>query len=93
MSHDGDKQDQQQVSNRIKAVMQDYKQDLLAKANVVGIGIGYRQLDGKPTDKLALVVMVAQKIPATELSQEDQIPATLEGIPIDVQEVGELTAQ
>jgi hypothetical protein len=41
---------------------------------------------------LALVVMVTHKVPQSALSPEDQIPSSLEGIPIDVQEVGEISA-
>jgi len=42
---------------------------------------------------LALVVMVTKKIPQRLLAPEDIIPISIEGIPIDVQEVGEISAQ
>jgi hypothetical protein len=84
--------DQESATERIMAVKQSYEDDLLSKPNVVGVAIGYRKIGGKPTNKLSLVVMVTQKQPLDSLNPEDQIPLTLEGISVDVQEVGEITA-
>jgi hypothetical protein len=92
MIHEGEEQARMNDTDRILNVMQAYKQELLSKANVVGIAVGFRQKDGQPTNTLALVVMVKQKIPNNNLPVEDQLPTSLDGIPIDVQEVGELIA-
>jgi hypothetical protein len=92
MTHEGDELDLKAATDRILAVMQVHENDLLSKPNVVGVAIGYRQTSGRTTDTLALVVMVTHKLPQSTLDPEDQIPLTLEGIPIDVQEVGEITA-
>lgn len=74
----------------IQAVKQKYQQMLLAKANVVGVGIGYRQHGGDRTRDVVLVVMVTQKVPAHLLPADDLIPRELDGIPVDVQAVGEI---
>jgi hypothetical protein len=37
--------------------------------------------------------MVDQKVPASELAPEDLIPRELDGIPVDVQEMGVFYAQ
>ena len=92
MNHGGDEFDLKTATNRILAVKQVYEDELLSKPNVVGVAIGYRQTGGQTTDTLALVVMVTNKVPQNTLNPEDQIPISLEGIPIDVQEVGEITA-
>ena len=92
MNHGGDELDLKAATNRILAVKQVYEDELLSKPNVVGVAIGYRQTGGQTTDTLALVVMVTNKVPQNTLNPEDQIPISLEGIPIDVQEVGEITA-
>ena len=70
-----------------------HEKALLAKANVVGVGVGYRLSQGQRTETIALVVMVRHKVPASRLRPEDVIPAELEGVPVDVQEVGAISAQ
>jgi hypothetical protein len=69
------------------------EEELLQKPNVVGIGVGLRQKDGVYTDEVCLVVLVNTKVPAIELKPHDRIPNAIEGVPIDVLEVGELFAQ
>jgi hypothetical protein len=76
----------------IRQVRQRYQDELMAKANVVGVGIGMRQQLGEQTGEPALVVMVSRKVPVSLLAPEDIIPASLDGIPVDVQEVGDLRA-
>ena len=92
MNQGGDEFDLKAATHRILAVKQVYENELLSKPNVVGVAIGYSQTGGRTTDKLALVVMVTNKVPQNTLDPEDQIPISIEGIPIDVQEVGEITA-
>ncbi len=84
--------DLQSQTEKIRAVRRAYEDELMAKANVVGVGVGYRQRSGERTDELALVVMVNKKVPEALLSPEDVIPTSLEGVPVDVQEVGEIRA-
>ncbi|HHS97172.1 MAG TPA: hypothetical protein ENK08_04645 [Chloroflexi bacterium] len=64
----------------------------MRKANVVGVGIGFRQREGRPLDELAIIVSVTHKVPRERLSPDDLIPSELEGVPVDVQAVGELRA-
>jgi hypothetical protein len=90
-SNEGDL-DLKAKTERILAVKDIHEDDLLSKANVVGVAIGFRQKNGQSTDTLALVVMVSSKVPQSALSPEDQIPVSIDGIPIDVQEIGEISA-
>ena len=90
-NNSGDK-DLKAATEHITSVMQAHKDYLLSKPHVVGVAIGFRQKDGNPTQTLALVVMVDQKVPAETLSREEQIPVMIEDVPIDVQEVGEISA-
>ena len=85
--------DFQEQSERIKVVKRLHEDELLSKANVVGVGIGYRRTGGEATRDLALVVMVSSKLPAALLGEQDLIPSSIEGIPVDVQEVGKIVAQ
>jgi hypothetical protein len=78
--------------DRLRAVKAAYEADLMRKANVVGVGIGFRQRQGKPTGEPAIVVSVTHKVPSYQLDSSDIIPSELEGVPVDVQAVGELRA-
>jgi hypothetical protein len=78
---------------RIRRIKRANEKALLAKANVVGIGIGFRQRSGKRTDEIAVLVMVEKKVPALELSPQDLIPSEIDGVPVDVLEIGRLTQQ
>lgn len=77
---------------RAQAVKREYASQLMAKANVVGVGVGFCQRQGKRTDQVGLVVMVNKKLPAAQLAPEDVIPHEIDGVPVDVQEVGEIRA-
>jgi hypothetical protein len=72
------------------AVKTRYESRLMQKANVTGVGIGYREQGGKLTDEIALVVNVTHKLPHDQLALEDLIPSEIEGVPVDVRETGEI---
>ena len=83
--------ERQAALTKAQAVRQAYQEQLMAKANVVGVGVGLRHKDQKRTDEVALVVMVRQKMPKVLLRPEDVLPAEIEGVPVDVKEVGDIT--
>ena len=80
-------------TERASAIKRAYQDELMSKANVVGVGVGYRTVGGQRTDDIALVVMVTRKVPRMQLEPHDLVPSEIEGIPVDVQEVGMLRAQ
>jgi hypothetical protein len=84
---------QENAIQRAQAVKQAYTSELMAKANVVGVGVGFCKRHGQRTDDVGLVVMVSQKLPSAQLDPGDIIPHEIEGVPVDVQEVGEIRAQ
>lgn len=77
---------------KARAVKRTHQVELMGKANVVGVGVGLRQQGGIPTGELAIVVMVRQKVPRAQLASADVIPTEIEGVPVDVQEVGKIVA-
>ena len=77
---------------RILDVKSKYEQTLLRKKNVIGLGVGYREKDGKVTDQMVLTVLVRRKQEWSQLQPQDLIPSEIDGVPIDVKEVGTLTA-
>ena len=85
--------DQQQKIKQIQAVKIAHEAELMAKANVVGVGIGFRQHRKTRTDEVVLIVMVEKKLPRAELNPEDIIPGQIDGIPVDVQESGRIEPQ
>lgn len=82
----------EQLMARITAIQAQYTDQLMQKANVVGIAAGLVQRGGQATGEIGLVVLVTTKVPEDELAAEDLIPPEIEGVPVDVQEVGEITA-
>lgn len=78
---------------RARSVKEAHLQELLAYPNVVGVGIGFRSVGGVRTDQVAVVVMVRSKQPAAGMPPEQLLPNELEGVPVDVQEIGDLSVQ
>jgi hypothetical protein len=79
------------VAQAVEAQAQ-YQHTLLAKRNVVGVAVGFKESNGVVTDQVAVVVLVEQKKPFAALSAEDAIPRELDGMRTDVVEVGYLRA-
>lgn len=78
---------------KVKIVKRTHETMLLAKPNVVGVGVGYSIQDGRRTDNVAIIVMVSRKLPVSQLEPAELIPTEIEGVPVDVQERGEIHAQ
>ena len=89
----GSKADMRAALAEARAVQRAYEGVLLSKVNVVGVGTGIRQKDGQPTGEVVLVVLVEKKVPPAQLAPEDVLPTQIEGVRVDVQEVGELKAR
>ena len=78
----------------IKASVED---SIISMPNVSGIGVGYKWVNGLPTDTPALLVFVEQKHSHDNVvgkySAKQVIPSTIDGLPTDVIEVGHITKQ
>jgi hypothetical protein len=66
---------------------------LMGKANVVGVGRGYKTVKGRKTDRMCVVVLVRRKVPSVALDAHAVVPKDVDGVETDVVEVGELTAE
>ena len=75
---------------RARQISRAHSDALLAKPNVVGVGIGYQK--GSQSE-LTLVVMVEQKLPLSALAEDDIVPSEIDGLPVEVRVVGEVRAQ
>lgn len=82
----------QEAYDRARRVKEQYGDQLMALPNVVGLGIGLRHVGGEPTGEVALVVLVSRKLPTVQIEDGGILPHEIEGVPVDVQEVGEIAA-
>ncbi|MGD2103720.1 MAG: hypothetical protein PVJ55_01210, partial [Anaerolineae bacterium] len=74
----------------VRRVKARYEVKLMGKANVVGVGIGLRTGRGSRQEEWMIIVSVTHKVPRSELDAEDVVPAELDGVPVDIQELGGL---
>jgi len=81
-----------QAVQRALEVKRRHERELMRKANVVAVGVGYRTRAGEQTREICIVASVKQKLPAAELKPKDRIPTSIEGVPVDVVETGEIGA-
>ena len=74
------------------------EKDFMALPNVCGIGIGFKEVKGKPGTNLGVTVFVERKVAKSQLAKRDLVPETLslpetdETLPTDVIETGPLEA-
>ena len=83
---------EEDLTRRALRVKQTHEEEILSKANVLGVGVGLRERGGLRGEQVALVVLVRRKLPLTELAPDDIIPGEIDGVPVDVQEVGDVRA-
>lgn len=67
--------------------------EALQKPNVVGTAMGQKYVNGLPTDQQAIIVFVQKKVKPDELSIQSALPTSIDGVPIDVLEVGDIVKQ
>jgi hypothetical protein len=75
---------------KVKRVKEKYEDFLMSKEGVVGCSIGYKVVRGERTRELSIVCLVKEKKPEESLSKKDLVPREIEGVPVDVVEVGEI---
>lgn len=73
---------------RLSAALAKHEAALLGYPNVVGVAPGIRTRRGKPTGEPCLVVYVHRKIPKPKLLASAVLPHEIDGVPIDVVEIG-----
>ncbi len=73
---------------QLSAVLAQHEAALMSYPNVIGVADGIRMRRGKPTGERCLVVFVNRKLPKSKLRKSEILPGEIDGIPIDVVEVG-----
>ena len=69
------------------------EENILMLPNVVGVGVGKKQVKGKQKDDLCISVYVKEKISPDALPSGAAVPTAFDGVKTDVIEVGEIEAQ
>jgi len=57
---------------------------LRAYPNVIGVGVGLKEVGGVRTDQVAIRVYVERKLPRSRLADAEVLPDEIDGVPIDV---------
>ena len=61
--------------------------------NIVGVGLGSKMVEGRPTNQVAVMVLVVRKLPASQVPAASFIPERVNGVPTDVHLFGSIRAQ
>jgi hypothetical protein len=69
---------------RAREVKETSRERLRAYPNVTGVGVGYKEVSGERTDRVAIRVYVARKVPRDQLADQDILPDQIDDVPIDV---------
>lgn len=79
--------------NQLVEVQRRFQRELMAKAGVIGVGIGFRDVKGERTNEVTLVALVEQKVPLEAIPPQDRVPEDIDGLRTDVIEIGKVVAQ
>lgn len=71
----------------VAKILEQHEDALMALPNVQGVGLGEK--GGQP----AIKVFVSRKVPKDALAENEMVPAQLDGVPTDVEEVGTVSVQ
>jgi hypothetical protein len=80
----------QSKDHRLSNVLSRHEAALMSFPNAIGVVEGIRTKGGKPTGERCLVVYVNRKIPKSKLREKEILPRAVDGVPIDVVEVGKV---
>ncbi len=75
---------------KVQKALKKKKKQLLKLPNVVGVGVGFKQVGGVTTGQPAVVVLVEKKVPAAQLLPNQMVPQTVDDVATDVIQVGKL---
>lgn len=68
----------------IRRIKREHTFSLLCKAGVMGVGIGQKDVQGKPTKALSITILVEEKLRESLLPINERLPRKIDGIPTDV---------
>ncbi len=69
-------------------VLDKVRSRILNMPNVVGVGVGYKQVGFTRSEKPAIIIFVEKKVPAASLQRSQILPGKINGLETDVIEIG-----
>ena len=69
-------------------VLKKHRNRILGQENVIGVGVGHKEIGDIRTKQLSIVVLVAKKLPLKELKHRQVVSRKIEGVDTDIIEVG-----
>lgn len=77
---------------RVQEIKAKHEEQLLQKPNVIGVAMGFKQVQGKETPDLCIVTLVERKVAEKDLKKDQIVPKSYEAVKTDIQEVGRIEA-
>ncbi len=72
------------MQERLQALRAEVEAELKTIPGVEGVGVGFKETNGRLTDEIVFRVYVREKLPTDAVPPEQRIPAEIRGIPTDV---------
>ncbi|MPQ43807.1 hypothetical protein [Clostridium tarantellae] len=72
------------LENSIKDMINNYDKVFFHKSNVIGVGLGVKNIKGMNTKEPCLHVLVKEKVPLNKLNKKDIVPSSFLGIKTDI---------
>src|SRR4051812_30199471 len=82
----------EEVDKPIAELQEQVEAELLARENVVGVGVGRKIRSLRDTGEPCLTVFVSRKLPLDAVTESARVPRSLKHCKTDVVEVGEIRA-
>lgn len=74
--------------HKLLSALNKHRRKFLGLKNVVGVGVGYKQVGENDTGQPAFIVYVEKKLPGADLSRSHVVPRRVDGLETDVVEIG-----
>ncbi|MTI82095.1 MAG: hypothetical protein FH758_14740 [Firmicutes bacterium] len=71
-------------------VLSKFRNKYLQQDNVMGVGVGHKQVGNMRTKQMSMVILVEKKIPPEDLKRNHIVPRKLDGVDTDIIEVGRI---
>lgn len=77
-------QSQPDPIHRASEIQERVGDELLARDDVTGVGVGFREKGGELTSEVVIRVYVRRKLPETQIEQSQLLPKEIDGVGVDV---------
>lgn len=80
------------VMNRAREVKRRHETELMSIPGVLSVGVGHRKKEPRNGDEPCILLSVLDLVRFRQQTREDELPGEIEGVPVDVIEVGDISA-